>query len=601
MSMVMRGAHEGYEPIIDSYQTLLRFTAARGTARQPLLRVEEIDPLSRLLLDRGFERASVPRVVLCGEVKAGKSTLLNAICGATIAATDHFEMTGWIARYWPSDEAFARIHRYDGTEDVTSPEAFVAKCNARGWSAAELAQIEAVDVGLTSSRVPVAFVDAPGMGSIRRENEVRLMRAIDQADLVAWILDVDALGPERVAALAKTLDAHGTPQIAILTKCDLVDEPRELEEIRCYASKTIRVPEEHVFCTSALRAMESAPCGLAPDGSGVEPLLAFLSRDVAVRHSALRAQAERAYTVRLAELAAGLLQRVDAQLATVRDGIRDFERIVGKWRDAVQSRAETELERMVQEELFRGHRDALQGRIAEALSQGGEGALSNEAVQRIFRDVLGSDYYNRFWQSVLGDAAGRVATIWSQELAEFAPEIERAVSNVSVTALDSSAGAWSPQLLEAEANSAAASTLTEGLKTSLGIAGVASAWAWLGSTAAHLTLGAALGAVGFPILLMGAGVSAGLAWWRHKKEGRNPEAVAESVVDEMSRHFRERVLRDALFPKLESMNAAIADRIRGAFAESLLAHLPAGDLSALEEEVRQRLRSLSYATGSTVA
>lgn len=584
--------------VIESYQTLVRFTAARDGAQQPLLRLEELDPLSRLLLDRGFERADIARVVLCGEVKAGKSTLLNAICGEPVAATDHFEMTGWIARYWPAEEPFARIHRYDGTEEVTTPAAFLASCCARAWGKEDLASIQAVDIGLVGGRIPVAFIDAPGMGSIRRENEARLMSAVDQADLVAWILDVDALGPERVAALARTLNEQGTPQIAIITKCDLLEDESETSEIRRFAARTINIQEDRVFFTSAERALRDAPDGPPPCGSGLRRLLSFLSEDVSVRRADFRAQAERAYVGRIADLAAGLLGRVRDQLAAVQSGIDDFDKIVGMWREAVQSRLEKELKEVVREKLFSERRAALAERIGTAVRAGGDKALKNEVVERIFHEVLGPDYYRCFWQKVLDGMSTQVAGAWSEQLAEFAPEIERAVASLSPTAFGASACAWSSVSISERNDAHAVSTFKDGMKTSLGIAGVASAWAWVGSTAAHVTLGAALGAVGFPILLMGAGVSAGIAWWRRGKATSREGSMADAIIDAMREQFGEHVLSQEVFPRLSQINGTIASRISESFSSSMMCHLPTGDLGALAREIDERLTSVSGLCGN---
>ncbi len=47
------------------------------------------------------------RIALLGEFNSGKSTLLNALSGRTVAATDALEMTSWVAtiRRGPVDEA----------------------------------------------------------------------------------------------------------------------------------------------------------------------------------------------------------------------------------------------------------------------------------------------------------------------------------------------------------------------------------------------------------------------------------------------------------------------------------------------------------------
>ncbi len=86
--------------------------------------------------------------------------------------------------------------------------------------------------------VQLAFLDTPGMHLAKHALNFRMLEHIDlaleEADLVLWMVDADGfLGPgER--ALAKRLQALGRPVILLLNKIDLLSKGRLLEKVATY-------------------------------------------------------------------------------------------------------------------------------------------------------------------------------------------------------------------------------------------------------------------------------------------------------------------------------------------------------------------------------
>jgi predicted GTPase len=206
--------------VVQEALRLLRVFAQQVPGDGGLLTSEEIAPLERLQNEAGYYRADVPRLLLLGEFKAGKSTLLNAVLGGEYAATDILEMTSWIARYWPHETGFCRVVNHDGAEYEVAPDEFRRRCQSREIPESELARIQQVDVGVPRPYLRFSLMDCPGIGSVTRENERRLVRAIDDADLLIWVVDIESVGGMREAALIQKLRGQGMPMLAILTKCD---------------------------------------------------------------------------------------------------------------------------------------------------------------------------------------------------------------------------------------------------------------------------------------------------------------------------------------------------------------------------------------------
>ena len=132
------------------------------------------------------------RVAIVGLPNAGKSTLLNTLVGEKLAAT--------------------------------SPTPQTTRSRILGV--------------VNRGTVQLAFLDTPGVHLAQHALNRRMLehigQALDEADLVAWIVDADGfLGPgER--AFAKRLKAMKRPVLLLLNKIDLLSKGRLLEKSATY-------------------------------------------------------------------------------------------------------------------------------------------------------------------------------------------------------------------------------------------------------------------------------------------------------------------------------------------------------------------------------
>ncbi|MEO1064141.1 MAG: dynamin family protein [Actinomycetota bacterium] len=124
--------------------------------------------------DRIVERLSGPlRVAIAGRVKAGKSTLLNALVGERLAPTDAGECTRLVSwyRHGPSYEVAAQLR-----SGVRRNLPFT---RADGELAIELGGVAERDVASLDIRWPsaalqdVTLIDTPGLASVNDENSRR--------------------------------------------------------------------------------------------------------------------------------------------------------------------------------------------------------------------------------------------------------------------------------------------------------------------------------------------------------------------------------------------------------------------------------------------
>jgi GTP-binding protein Era len=116
--------------------------------------------------------------------------------------------------------------------------------------------------------VQLAFLDTPGLHLPRHALNQRMLEhldlALEEADLVLWMVDSDGfLGPGELA-LAKRLKALGRPVCLLLNKVDLLSKGRLLEKVAAYKD--------------LMAFQEIVPVG-ARDGVNLDPLWSILERD----------------------------------------------------------------------------------------------------------------------------------------------------------------------------------------------------------------------------------------------------------------------------------------------------------------------------------
>jgi hypothetical protein len=196
----------------------------------------EDEPETTAIIDGYAQRLREPlRVAVAGIVKAGKSTLLNAVIGERIAPTDAGECTRTITWYRYSRSAGVTLHLTNG-QTVRMP---VRRTDGRldldlgGRSAEEVAWI---DIGWPSESLrSTILIDTPGIASVSVENSARSMRFLvpenspSAADAIIYLLrhvhssDVRFLEAFRDtgAGVSQTVNA-----VAVLSRADEIGSGR---------------------------------------------------------------------------------------------------------------------------------------------------------------------------------------------------------------------------------------------------------------------------------------------------------------------------------------------------------------------------------------
>jgi predicted GTPase len=157
--------------LTDSIAALLR--AARASARTPEAAAQLDDISARL--------AGPLRVAIAGKVKAGKSTLLNAILAEDLAATDAGECTQIVTWYVHDPQPQVLVHPLNATVQQRGfRRSGALEIDLGDMSAAEVSHLE---VRWPTSRLrSLTLVDTPGIASISADVSARTYRALTAED-----------------------------------------------------------------------------------------------------------------------------------------------------------------------------------------------------------------------------------------------------------------------------------------------------------------------------------------------------------------------------------------------------------------------------------
>ena len=288
------------------------------------------------------ERPERVCVLVLGEFKAGKSTLINALVGQTVAATDTFEMTTTVCRIIPSGQAGSRVvltSKYKERSDKTlTLKEFLE------FSVAQADKLKldknAIIEGYTQARIyiqselNVELVDTPGLGATL-ENEINASDAVSTCDVIIWTVDAQNIGGAREAAMLEHIHDNGQPLICVLTKSDAL-EADDVEPTIQYIADSYSVDPSVIFAVSAERHIEDR---LDP---GVNRLKNHLQSSVIAKGAMLR---ERALLAQASDIASEIISCLSLAEKGIDSAIRDAK----ETRDALLAMANNVTDRLCAE------------------------------------------------------------------------------------------------------------------------------------------------------------------------------------------------------------------------------------------------------------
>jgi cellulose synthase operon protein C len=203
-------------------------------------------------------------MAVMGEFNAGKSSIVNALCGEEVAPTGVTPTTATINILRYATVPQARAVHHDGTTRAIPTDAVAAFLTA-------LRDDDARDIRLVEIFLPletlrrVEIVDTPGLNSIRPEHERVARDFLRDADAIVWVLAVGQAAKATEKEALGLAQAAGKRVVGVLNKIDRADAS-EVEAVVRHVGSALQGLLDSVVPFSAKRALEARRAGRSDPG-----------------------------------------------------------------------------------------------------------------------------------------------------------------------------------------------------------------------------------------------------------------------------------------------------------------------------------------------
>ncbi|WP_337822003.1 dynamin family protein [Amycolatopsis sp. A1MSW2902] len=216
-------------------------TAAARLARSAEQLRPHLPPDRLRMLDDALARARTgrTRVLVLGEAKRGKSTLVNALFGRALLPTGALPATSVAAVVTVASTVDAEV-RYRGGERRRVDLAEAAELASERGNPSNEKNVDTVRITAPSPYLPegAEVVDSPGTGSVHQANTDEAARARGTVDLAVLVVAADPPVSQAELALAEEVTATAAATVVVVNKIDLVRE-EDLGEIVAFTRSAV--------------------------------------------------------------------------------------------------------------------------------------------------------------------------------------------------------------------------------------------------------------------------------------------------------------------------------------------------------------------------
>ena len=159
-------------------------------------------------------------ISIVGEVKSGKSSLLNALLGEEISEVDVLEATSSVIEVVYGENR--DVSKFKDITRISLDIDYLKKIN---------------------------IVDTPGLKSITQNNEDKTIDYVKYTDLILFVIDATHLGQEDTIEALELISEYNKPIIGVINKCDLLSENRS--EILDYITSEYGIYIDRFFMISS--------------------------------------------------------------------------------------------------------------------------------------------------------------------------------------------------------------------------------------------------------------------------------------------------------------------------------------------------------------
>lgn len=215
----------------------------------------ELDDVTQDLAKIKSEQMTTLKVFLMGEVKAGKSTLINALVGQDVSPVNVLEATATIWEIGYADQPRATVVYNDGNNRDISHTEMMSLYGTDADILKQAGEINKIIIKTNQHQFKeLLLIDSPGLGTVTSQNEELTTNIMRDVDLALWIFNANHLGQTNILQKIEELTKLGKPIIAVINKIDETeDKPEKLVR---YLRRNSEEYFQEIFAVSAYQALK---------------------------------------------------------------------------------------------------------------------------------------------------------------------------------------------------------------------------------------------------------------------------------------------------------------------------------------------------------
>lgn len=526
------------------------------------------------------------KIVIMGEVKAGKSTLFNAIVGAEISPVDVLETTSAIIEISYAEKSTGFINRDD--IEIASGDAEKIIAIIKFYHGQREYFKGSVIVGLSLPLLVLkefTLVDTPGILNFYTKNFSAAKDYVKEADLILWVLNAHHLGQMDISAELAEVSGLGKPIVGIINRVDQIDGSKE--RLKQYVKNEMGIYFKDIFCLSAQKAWQGVRDNnqILVQESGLEEVLNYIREEIGYQAWQVKEESTKTSAAALLDKFISLHQEFMESLNLILSELAIYTKELELKASEIERKIESYLRVQVYDTLFAEELSLLDDRI-QKLSLATTPEEKINLVQQL-NNSFGANVIRDWWENT----EKVISTMYSTEWWEAAKDIEDSKLRMldEFDRLDRFAVTGNLKKTELNVDSAAIDGLSHGLfiGTAFGV-GIASYTSFIGPATTYLSLGSALVTFIPPLAIAGGLAGMMSKAWQADRERRDFVAKLRMGVNIARDEIWKNIIEGRVFPNLYQNS----ERTISLLKEAYLTELSGWDvdkLNSMEQDLRMFL------------